>query len=161
MKKREAQVLTLGKSKLMIEYLEQFLTDKEQITGRIEFNRAPIGGQNVCVADLFIPTKNWERHLNLEITIDHCDVLYEQLFSDILSTFLASDTMGVSRYYEIKGMMGHSFYGISVINILGSRIEVNFLQKGQKFYEITEFYNRKIDEYENSFNMDQTSVRKR
>ena len=68
----------------------------------MKFNSAKIDNQNMCTLDIYVPTKNFEKHINLGITIDHCDIFYKQLFNDLFETFIEHDTIGVSRYYEIK-----------------------------------------------------------
>ena len=46
MKKQEAQEIAIEKSRVMIEYLEQFLSD-ENITGKMMFGTAKVGKEVV------------------------------------------------------------------------------------------------------------------
>lgn len=92
MKKNEAQLLVPAKSNLIMEYITQILLDTDKLNGNIEFNFAKIDNQMNCVLDIYIPTKDFEKHLNLEITSDHCLVLYEQVLNDLLK-FLPSETI--------------------------------------------------------------------
>lgn len=147
MKKEEALILAKEKSKAVIEYIEKILSDNEKIEGKMNFNSHKIDGQNMCTLDIFVPKQNFEKHLNMGITSEHCDILYAQLFKDFLSTFLEHETIGVSKYYAIKYNMQENFTGVKAITSNGSELKINFLCVGQKFDEIAKEYNIAILEY--------------
>ena len=51
MKKQEAQEIAIEKSRVMIEYLEQFLSD-ENIAGKMMFGTAKVGKEDLCIVDI-------------------------------------------------------------------------------------------------------------
>jgi hypothetical protein len=158
MKKNEAQSLAPAKSNLIMEYITQILSDTDKISGKIEFNFAKINSQMTCVLDIYIPIKNFEEHLNLEITSDHCLVLYEQVLDDLLN-FLPSETMGVTKYYSIKSMSEY-FSGVVALNKIGSELRINFNTTSPDFMILIDKYLEKYDEISKSLsNQEQTKLR--
>lgn len=139
MKKLEAKVLAPEKSKLVIEYITQILSDSEKVNSVMDFWYAKIDGQNMCTLDIYVPETNFEKHLNLGITIDHSLVLYEQILNDFLDTFLEHEIMGVTRYYSIKSMQ-NDFSGVDAVNRNGSRIKINFNTTDPDFMNIVSEY---------------------
>lgn len=148
MKKIEAQALAIEKSKLVIEYITQILSDKGIVNSKMNFSSAKIDGQKMCTLDIYVPEKNFEKHLNLGITIDHSMILYEQILNTFLDSFLENETMGVTKYYSVKSML-ENFSGVKIINLIGSRIMVNFYYE---FPDIISMYNEKYTEYEKTIN---------
>ncbi len=144
MKKNEAQVLAPTKSNLIMEYITQILSDTDKLNGDIEFNFAKINNQMNCVLDIYIPTKDFEKHLNLEITSDHCLVLYEQVLTDLLK-FLHSETIGVTKYFSIKSMSEY-FSGVVALNDIGSEVKINFNTTNPDFMMLIDNYLEKYDE---------------
>lgn len=134
---------------LIMEYLEQFLSDKELIEGKINFDSAKIDGQNVCVVDIYVFTKKFERHFNLGIPIEFCYIFYEQLFSRILEIYLEDSILGCSRFYTIRSFTGRDdFSGIDVVHSeIGSKIQLNFLYRDANFKKVMDSYNQRISEY--------------
>lgn len=88
--------------------------------------------------------KNFEKHLNLEITSDHCLVLYEQVLTDLLK-FLPSETIGVTKYFSIKSMFGY-FSGVVVANNMNSELKINFNTTNPDFMILIDNYLKKYDE---------------
>jgi len=146
MKKIEAKALAPEKSKLVIEYITQILSDSEKVNSVIDFWYAKIDGQNMCTLDIYVPETNFEKHLNLGITIDHSLVLYEQILNDFLDTFLEHETMGVTRYYSIKSMQ-NDFSGIDAVNLNGSRIKINFNTTDPDFMSIVSGYTQRYNDF--------------
>lgn len=144
MKKNEAQVLAPAKSNLIMEYITQILSDTDKLNGDIEFNFAKINNQMSCVLDINIPAKNFEKHLNLEITSDHSLVLYEQVLNDLLK-FLPSETIGVTKYFSVKSMSDY-FSGVVALNNIGSELRINFNTTNPDFMILIDNYLRKYDE---------------
>ena len=145
MKKVEAQEIAIERSKLILEYITQILSESEKVSGSIEFSSAKIDNQKMCTVDIFV-SNGFERHFNLGITTDHDLVLYEQLLNDLLDSFLEHETMGVSRYYSIKSMQ-EEFSGINAVNTIGSKIKINFKTTSPEFVDIISKYTKRIDEY--------------
>ena len=159
MKKIEAKALAPEKSKLVIEYITQILSDSEKVNSTMDFWYAKIDGQNMCTLDIYVPERNFEKHLNLGITIDHELVLYEQLLNDFLDIFLENETMGVTRYYSIKSMQ-NDFSGVDAVNLNGSRIKINFNATNPDFMNIVSDYTRRYNEFAESLkNQEQTKLR--
>lgn len=158
MKKNEAQVLAPTKSNLIMEYITQILSDTDKLNGDIEFNFAKINNQMNCVLDIYIPTKDFEKHLNLEITSDHCLVLYEQVLTDLLK-FLPSETIGVTKYFSIKSMTEY-FSGVIALNNIGSELKINFNTTDPDFLNIVSEYTRRYNEFAESLkNKEQPKLR--
>lgn len=155
MKKEEALILAEEKSKLVIEYIMQILSDTEKVNGVINFNSAKIDNQKMCTLDIYVPER--EKHLNIGITTDHVDVFYAKLLTDFLDVFLEHETMGISKYYSIKGM-NQTFCGMNAVNSIGSQIKLNFLCQGSKFSELMTNYNQRINEYVNSINENKHNI---
>lgn len=151
MKKFEAQVIAPEKSKLVIEYITQILSDTEKVNSTMDFWYAKIDGQKMCTLDIYVPAKNFEKHLNLGITGEHSLVLYEQILNDFLDTFLEHETMGVTKYYSIKSMQG-TFSGVNAVNLLGSKIKINFNTTSPDFMSIISEYTKRYDEFAKCLN---------
>lgn len=159
MKKIEAKALAPEKSKLVIEYITQILSDSEKVNSVMNFWYAKIDGQNMCTLDIYVPETNFEKHLNLGITIDHSLVLYEQILNDFLDTFLEHQTMGVTRYYSIRSMQ-NDFSGVDAVNRNGSRIKINFNTTDPDFMNIVSEYTRRYNEFAESLeNHEQPKLR--
>ncbi len=158
MKKIEAMELAPKRSKLIIEYITQILSDSEKVNARMNFNSAKIDNQIMCVLDIYVPKRNFEKHLNLGITSEHDLVLYEQLLNDLLDTFLEHETMGITKYYSLKSMQ-ENFTGIDAINLLGSNIRINLNSSGNGFMELIDRYSNRYNEFVASLNQGETKLR--
>lgn len=145
MKKEEALLLAPQRTKLVIEYIEKILSDNN-ITGDMKFSAYKIDNQMMCTLSIFVPENDFEKHINLGITADHCDILYAQLFKDLLKTFLEHETIGISRYFDEE-----NFAGITA-NSENSKLRMNFIYTGQKFNEIAKEYNESINIYVGQIN---------
>lgn len=144
---------------MVIEYITQILSDSEKVNSVMDFWYAKIDGQNMCTLDIYVPERNFEKHLNLGITIDHSLVLYEQILNDFLDTFLEHETMGVTRYYSIKSMQ-NDFSGVDAVNRNGSRIKINFNTADPDFMNIVSEYTRRYNEFAESLeNHEQPKLR--
>lgn len=155
MKKEEAITLAPERSRLICEYIQQFLSDNEKINGEIRIGSAKIDNQKMLTFDIGIPSKKFERHFSTGISVDHVDILTEQIFKDLTDNFLESPTIGCTKYYTIRGGYGMNMDGINAMNSIGSNIRINFAYRGQKFDEQVKEYNNKLDEYLNKQEIDQ------
>lgn len=149
MKKIEAIELAPERSKLLCEYITQILSDNEKVNGEIKINFAKINIEQMITFDITVPSKNFEKHLNTGIPTQQIDVLTEQILSDLLDTFLESETMGCTRYYSVRGGYGMNMDGINAMNNIGSSLKINFICRSDKFNEQVENYNGRIKEYVN------------
>lgn len=148
MKKEEAKIISKTNAKVVIEYILQILLNDINVIGKMNFTSTKINNQNMCVLDIYVPKSNFEQHINLGVTTDHCDNLYEEIFKCLLEEFLTHETLGVGYYTRINYMMGSAFTGVTASNSLtGNKIGINFIFKGNKFYDIVNDYNNKINNY--------------
>lgn len=110
--------------------------------------------------DIYVPQKNFEKHLNLGITYDHINILYKEFLDRILTDLLPSDSVGATEFYTVKSNFG-IFTGIDAINTLERNI--NIYMPGTK-KEVIEEYNGKYIKYANSrakkFNMRSICLKK-
>lgn len=150
MKKDEAKQIAPKVSNYVLETIEQLLSYPEKINGKINFTYFKINNQNMCSFDISVPTLGIDDHINSGITIEHTEVLYEQIFNDLLAKFLDSEKIGVGRYHEIKNIMGEDFTGMNYINLNGSKIALNFNIPGGKYRDIISRYTERIKIYEES-----------
>ena len=81
MKKIEAQAISPERSRLIIEYITKILSDTEKVNASMNFSSVKIDNQIMCTLDIYVPQRNFEKHLNLGITTDHDLILYEQLLN--------------------------------------------------------------------------------
>ena len=165
MKKQEAEVLAIDKSRVMIEYLEQILSD-DNISGNMIFSSNKVDGEKekMCTVDIML-NNGKEKHLNLGIPSIHSDVFTKQFTSDLVDRFAKDNTMGVSQFFEIKSMPPTSRRGMDAISIneetgkINNHIKIDFYYKGQDFDSIMEEYNKKLKEAQNEIE-EETKVRK-
>lgn len=158
MKKNEALELSRHRVNLIIEYIESILQDDKRVFGEMIFNSTKINNESMCILDIFVPISNFEKHINLGITTNHCDILYETLFDELLNKFLEHEFLGVTRYTKINYMMGPSFSGVIAVNSLtGSKLKINFLSSGKNFNTITTNYNQRINLYTEKQNNNESS----
>ncbi len=125
MKKKDAQDLAIIRSNLIMEYITQILSDSNKLDAKMDFNFVKINSEKMCVLDIYVPETKFEKHLNLGIPNYHSGVLFEQVLNDLLH-FLPSDTIGVSKYIEVKTLLLLSFSGVVVSNTTESKIKINF-----------------------------------
>lgn len=156
MKKIEAQALAPQRSNLIIEYITQILSDNEKVNARMNFGYAKINNTPMCVLDIYVPKRNFEKHLNLGITSDHSLVLYKQLLNDLLDTFLGHETIGITDFYSLKSMQ-ENFEGIEAINSIGSNIKINLNLRGNVFNDIISEYSQRYNEFNESLNNDEAN----
>ena len=165
MKKQEAMELAIDKSRMMIEYLEQILSD-DNISGNMTFRTSKVEGEDekMCTVDIML-SNGKEKHLNLGIPSIHSDIFTRQFTSDLVDRFAKDDIMGVSPYFEIKSMPPISRSGMDAISInketgnINNHIKIDFYYKGQDFDSIMEEYNKKLKEAQKEIE-EETKVRK-
>lgn len=157
MKKKEAEVLAPQKVDVIMEYVTNILEDSQQVFASINFNAAKINGESMCVIDIYVPIKKFERHLNLGITSQHSDVIFRELLSRVILEVLSSESIGATRFYHLRSI-NDSFDGINILNQIGSEIKLNMYGIDKN---ISDEYNQKYDEYENNLtDEDNISMRK-
>lgn len=63
----EAKELSKVRSKLIIEYINDILSDGNKLKAKINLGIHEVDGQDMCTADIYVPYKDFERHFNLGI----------------------------------------------------------------------------------------------
>ena len=154
MKKDEAEELAVQRVDLVMEYIEQILNDTKVVNSSMNFSTTKIDGNNMCTLDIFVPSKDFEKHLNLGITSDHKNVIYKELLDRISRTLFDHDTIGVSRFYSMRTSQGQ-FDGIDTFNIAGSVNKINMTGIDKS---ISDEYNKKIDDYTKNLNSGQRTL---
>lgn len=146
MKKEEAKLLSLKQSQLVIEYLEQILSDSQKVNGVMYFSYAKINGINICTLDINVLEANFEKRINLQIPFHFAHILYQQVLFDIFDRFCEHETIGVTKFYSIKSTL-EDFTGIKVVNSSGSIIKVDFNITDYSFNNTISEYNKKYEEF--------------
>ena len=154
MKKVEAEALAVQKVDVILEYIIQILSDKDVVKSSMNFSTSKIDGNNMCTLDIYVPSKKFERHINLGIIGDHKNVIYKELLDRISSTFFDHDTIGVSKFYSIRSIQG-SFDGIDTLNSVGSLNKINMSGIDKS---ISDEYNKKYDDFINEMNGNHKSL---
>lgn len=146
MKKEEAKELSIERVNLIMEYINSILSDEEVVNSKMNFNYAKINGQIMVTLDIYVPLRNFEKHLNLGINYNHINVLYKEFLDRIISDILPSDNVGATEFYTIKSNFG-VFNGIDAINTKDSNININMPGINE---EVKEEYNSKYSKYADS-----------
>ena len=121
--KIEAEKIAKERSKVIIEYIIQILTDPIKVNGIIEFDSAKINNLSMCTLNIYVPEKNFERHLNLGITTDHAHILHNQFLTDLIDEFLESETINISQYYQTLSIPRNFFFFLAS-NKKGSTVKI-------------------------------------
>ena len=153
MKKKEAEVVASKRVDLIMEYITQILKEPSKVFATMRFSSAKIDGQNMCTIDIYVPEKEFERHLNLGITSDHRDVLCREFLNRVITNILPHETIGATRFYSLRSNTT-SFEGISVVNSISSEIKINMYGIDKK---ISDEYNIKYEDYRNNTMLDDNS----
>ena len=155
MKKQEAELIAIDKSRVMIEYLEQILSD-DNISGNMIFSSNKIDGEKEKMCTVYIMlNNNTEKHLNLGIPSIYSDIFTKQFTTDLVDRFAKDNIMGVTHFFEIKSMPPISRRGMDAISIneetgkINNHIKIDFYSIGQDFYSIMNEYNEKLKESQN------------
>jgi len=157
MKKKEAEILLSQKVDVIMEYITTILEDSTKVSSSMKFNSAKIDGENMCTLDIYVPINNFERHLNLGITIDQKNVIFREFLSRVVVNILPHETIGATRFYQLRSNFS-LFDGITIINSIGSEIKVNMYGIDKN---ISNEYNIKYDEYKNTLMTEENIFQKK
>lgn len=135
----EAKELSKVRSKLIIEYINDILSDGNKLKAKINLGIHEVDGKDMCTADIYVPYKDFERHFNLGITPEYISILHEQLLNDLIP-YLDDNFIGVTRFYSLRSN-DLLFDGVRVMNIMGSSIMLNMYGIDEN---ISSEYNKKI-----------------
>ena len=148
MKKVEAQAIAPDKSRLLLEYIAQFMS-YEGVIGKIliDSDKDPDTHQLMCYIEIILDD-GFERHYKTGITADQSDVLSEQILIDLAETYAQDKEVEISRLFTLHSTM-NSMKKVNIMNKKGSIITLNFLCRGPAFDRVVESYSRKLSEEQN------------
>ena len=138
---------------LIIEYIEQILSDNIVIKSKIKISPENIDGKKTLTLNVYVPIRNFEKHFNLDILEENDISFYKYLTDTILNKYMDSETIGISRYYNIRPeFYGDYFNGIDISNLSGSCLKLSFGSNKREFQMVVDEYNNEIDDYIKSLN---------
>ena len=136
---------------LIIEYIEQILSDNIVIKSKIKISPENIDGKKTLTLNVYVPIRNFEKHFNLDILEENDISFYKYLTDTILNKYMDSETIGISRYYNIRPeFCGEYFNGIDISNLSGSCLKLSFGSNKREFQMVVDEYNNEIDDYVSS-----------
>lgn len=147
MKQEEAKCLAFKQVNLLMEYIEQILSDDQKVNGEVLIDSAKADGEKICTFDIKVYENGFEKNLSTGITVQHCDILNQWIFEKSIERFMTSETMGVTKCYCIRGGYGMNMDGFRVVNCIGSSLKINFLCRGNLFDEQAKRYNNTLMTY--------------
>ena len=93
--------------------------------------------------------------MNLEITVDHIDVILKEFLSRVVIDILPNDTIGATKFYHLRSNSS-LFDGITIVNSISSEIKVNMYGIDR---DIVNEYNKRYDEYKNSLMIEENILK--
>lgn len=141
MKKNEALELANEKAQVVLDNLSSILSNN--VDGDMFFEIDKINNENVCVVHIYDKKSRFEKHINLEITLDHSNILYDAILNKFADEIFNHKYIGISRYYIAKSNLKQNFQGIDAFSITGSKIKLH-MQIDKK---IVKKYNERYDEF--------------
>ncbi len=148
MKKVEAQIIAPERSKLLLEYIEQFMS-YDNVRGEIliDSDKDPETKERMCYMEI-LTDDGFERHYNTDITAQQSDVLNEQILIDLAERYAQDKDVDITRYFTINSTNG-SIHGIRIKNHKGSNILLNFACRGLEFDKVVANYSKKLSDERN------------
>ena len=129
---------------LILEYIEQILSDNIIVNAKMELGKTMINEEYITL-DIYVTERNFEKHFNLGITSKYENDFYKQLLNTLIDRYLKSDVIGISKYRNVRGLVGPNFQGINLSNKNGSYLKLCFSPVNKD--ELISEYNNKIDVY--------------
>lgn len=160
MKKREAELLALDRSRVLMEYIEQILSDSEgKGRGTIELFSDKVEGYQelMSIFVISVPERGFLKPINSGITSQQSEVFYEQVLKDLIENYLDSDTIELGNFYSMRGTR-KNFDGLMVTGINGNTLKINF--NGISNNETIDWYRKKIQEKEERKKQEEASRRR-
>ena len=140
MKKDEAQSLSKKRVDLIMEYIEQIIGGNDDIYGEMLLTTARVNGERMCTLEILVKEANFERHINLGITIDHINILYKEFLDRVISDIVPSETLGAGKIITNYGKLSTK---LNILNESGGIISIDLPYLSS---ELKEEYNNKISE---------------
>lgn len=132
---------------LIIEYIEQILSDPLRVSAKIEISI----NDDYCTLGIIVQQNGFERHFNL-IEKEYDYLIYEYLFKEIFERLNTSSFIGIGPLCRIRPSMSmsNSGTGIRLFNLNGSSLILDFIymtKEGSRvFNEQGDVYNKRIEE---------------
>lgn len=134
---------------LITEYIEQIISDNITKPAKINIDSNYIDGIMYKTLDIEVLEKNFERHFNLDITMDQETEFYKRLLDTFIEKYANSETVGISKYYNKWGFVGDNFSGIDISSIDGKLIKFSFKATNLESSKVIDEYNKKLFDYIN------------
>ena len=132
---------------LIIEYIEQILSDIDIIFGKISIDTVKMGEAEHKTLDIMLSNKRFERHFDLGIELQDEAVFYGKLLNTFIEKFADNENIGISKYHIKKCDPANSdFRGIDVSNTNGSYLEFYFCPSNKESSLAIQEYNQKLDD---------------
>lgn len=144
MKKIEAMELAPLRSNLLIEYIDSFLADSEEMNPKIRISSVKFDSEPMEVFDIYVPENGFKRQFDTGITSQQGSVLDSQILNDLVDHYMESDTV---RLYPFTTIRGGRFQNFNGVFIQGEDGRVISLQMGYVEQDIVNHYNARLDEY--------------
>ena len=135
------------KVNLIIEYIEQILSDNLKIKGTMSINSEEINGVKYKTLNISVPQRNFERHFNLGISYQDEVAFFKCLLNTLTEKYLKSDNIGISKYYNILSLVGSNFQGIGITSVNGNYLRLCFPPSSKEVFSLIENYDKEIDDY--------------
>ena len=143
--KKNIKKIVSKRSKLIMEYIGQILLDNEVVTGNIDIGSVEINNKMMCVIDIYVPNRNFERHFNSDIESINSSILEMKILDDLIDNFLKYTIIELGYFSRDE-----NYNRITIKNKVGSSINLNFLNNTDLILEQINKYNEKIGKnYEN------------
>ncbi len=133
---------------LIIEYIEQFLSDSDIIHGKISIDTVEIDEVKYKTLEIALKNKTFERHINLGIKLQDEGVFFKKLLNTFIEKYADSENIGISKYYVKRcDPFNPDFHGIEVYNTKGSQLEFYFCPSNEESRLAIQEYNQKLDDF--------------
>ena len=129
---------------LIIEYIEQIITDKLIKPAKINIESHRMDGVIYKILDIEVAERNFERHFNLGITVNQETEFYQQLLDTFISRYANSEKIGISKYYNKWDIVGEGFSGIDISSIGGTVIKFSFKPSNEESSKVIDEYNDRL-----------------
>lgn len=146
MKKKEAEAIAPGKSNLLLEYIDQILSDEMPVEASITITYDKFDKENIVIYVIKVPKRSFYKSFPVGITLQQKSVLDNQILNDIVNQYLESEFVTLS-YFVWKRGMRNDFDGIYLKGTNGTTITLNF---GRVDKEISDSYDQRLIDYKNS-----------
>ncbi len=137
---KRIEILIINRINLIMEYVHQITNDPDDVKGEMNFTVNEIDGKKLCTFDIYVPGKDFEKHLNLGIPSEYLDELYKEFLDRIQS----DETIATSSIAYMHRFLEGTFYTLfvaksSVIKVtihgIGHKVVAEYNEKYQELKE--------------------------